>query len=216
DALRQVLVGGSGGGDAVPLGQLATVRIMPGPAMVRDENAMLTGYVYLDLDGRDPEDYVGEAAGVLARKLSLPSGYTLSWSGQYEAFQRISLRLLKVVPLTLAFIAVLLYWSTRSAAKTGLVLLAVPFSAIGAIWSLYLLGYPMSPAVWVGLIALLGVDAETGTFMVLYLDLAWRKRVAAGRVGAPPGLRGAVLAGGGRWIRPPILMVGTRFLGGLR
>ena len=117
DALRQVLVGGSDGRDAVPLGQLATVRIVPGPAMIRDENAMLTGYVYLDLDGRDPEDYVAEAAGVLARKLNLPAGYTLLWSGQYEAFQRISLRLLKVVPLTLAFIAVLLYWNTRSAAK---------------------------------------------------------------------------------------------------
>ena len=103
--------------------------------MVRDENAMLTGYVYLDLDGRDPQDFVAEAAGVLARKLSLPSGYTLLWSGQYEAFRRINLRLLKVVPLTLAFIAVLLYWSTRSVPKTGMVLLAVPFSAIGAIWS---------------------------------------------------------------------------------
>ena len=97
----------------------------------------------------------------------MPAGYTLSWSGQYEAFRRINLRLLQVVPLTLLLIAVLLYWNTRSAAKTGLVLLAVPFSAIGAVWSLYLLGYPMSPAVWVGLIALLGVDAETGTFMVL-------------------------------------------------
>jgi hypothetical protein len=139
DALRRVLVGGSGG-DPVPLGQLATVRIVPGPAMVRDENAMLTGYVYLDLDGRDPDDYVADAAGVLARKLSLASGYTLSWSGQYEAFQRISLRLVKVVPLTLVFIAVLLYWNMRSAVKTGLVLLAVPFSAIGAIWSLYLHG----------------------------------------------------------------------------
>jgi Cu(I)/Ag(I) efflux system membrane protein CusA/SilA len=115
--------------------------------MIRDENAMLTGYVYLDLDGRDPEDYVAEAAEVLARKLSLPAGYTLSWSGQYEAFRRINLRLLQVVPLTLVFIAVLFYWNTRSAAKTGLVLLAVPFSAIGAIWSLYVLGYPMSPAV---------------------------------------------------------------------
>ena len=120
-----------------------------------------------------------------ARKLSLPAGYTLSWSGQYEAFRRINLRLLQVVPLTLLLIAVLLYWNTRSVAKTGLVLLAVPFSAIGAVWSLYLLGYPMSPAVWVGLIALLGVDAETGTFMVLYLDLAWQKAVPKAACGRP-------------------------------
>jgi Cu(I)/Ag(I) efflux system membrane protein CusA/SilA len=212
DALRQVLVGGSGG-DPVPLGQLATVRIVPGPAMVRDENAMLTEYVYLDLDGRDPEAYVADAARVLARKLSLPTGYSLTWSGQYEAFQRISLRLVKVVPLTLVFIAVLLYWSTRSAAKTGLVLLAVPFSAIGAIWSLYLLGYPMGPAVWVGLIALLGVDAETGTFMVLYLDLAWQKGVEEGRMQTSSDLRQAVLAGAVRRIRPKAMTVATMFLG---
>jgi copper/silver efflux system protein len=213
DALRQVLVGGSAGGDPVPLGQLATVRIVTGPAMIRDENAMLTGYVYLDLDGRDPLDYVAEAAGVLSRKLSLPAGYTLLWSGQYEAFQRISRRLLQLVPLTLGFIAVLLYWSTRSAVKTGLVLLAVPFSAIGAIWSLYWLGYPLSPAVWVGLIALLGVDAETGTFMVLYLDLAWQKRVAEGRMGTHADLRQAVLAGAVRRIRPKFMTVATMFLG---
>jgi Cu(I)/Ag(I) efflux system membrane protein CusA/SilA len=213
DALRQVLVGGSGGADPVPLGQLAAVSIVSGPAMVRDENAMLTGYVYLDLDGRDPGDYVGEAAAVLARGLSLPPGYTLSWSGQYEAFERISRRLWRVVPLTLAFIAMLLYWSTRSVAKTGLVLLAVPFSAIGAIWSLALLGYPMSPAVWVGLIALLGVDAETGTFMVLYLDLAWQKRVAEGRMKSREDLREAVLAGAVRRIRPKFMTVATMFLG---
>jgi Cu(I)/Ag(I) efflux system membrane protein CusA/SilA len=117
------------------------------------------------------------------------------------------------VPLTLAFIAMLLYWSTRSVAKTGLVLLAVPFSAIGAIWSLALLGYPMSPAVWVGLIALLGVDAETGTFMVLYLDLAWQKRVAEGRMKSREDLREAVLAGAVRRIRPKFMTVATMFLG---
>jgi len=213
DALRHVLVGGAGGDDPAPLGQLATVKVAAGPAMVRDENGMLTGYVYLDLDGRDPEDYIAEAAGVLARKLNLPTGYTVLWSGQYEAFQRINRRLLQVVPLTLALVAVLIYWSTRSAAKTGLVLLAVPFSAIGAIWSVYLLGYPMSPAVWVGLIALLGVDAETGTFMVLYLDLAWQKRVAEGRINTMADLRESVMAGAVRRIRPKFMTVATMFLG---
>jgi Cu(I)/Ag(I) efflux system membrane protein CusA/SilA len=213
DALRQVLVGGSDGREAVSLGQLAIVRVTSGPAMIRDENAMLTGYVYLDLDGRDAEEYIAEAAEVLARKLSMPAGYTLSWSGQYEAFRRINLRLLQVVPLTLLLIAVLLYWNTRSAAKTGLVLLAVPFSAIGAVWSLYLLGYPMSPAVWVGMIALLGVDAETGTFMVLYLDLAWQKAVVEGRMRTPADLRQAVLSGAARRIRPKFMTVATMFLG---
>jgi len=181
--------------------------------MIRDENAMLTGYVYLDLDGRDAEEYIAEAAGVLARKLSMPAGYTLSWSGQYEAFRRINLRLRQVVPLTLLLIAVLLYWNTQSAAKTGLVLLAVPFSAIGAVWSLYLLGYPMSPAVWVGLIALLGVDAETGIFMVLYLDLAWHKAVVEGRMRTTADLRQAVLLGAARRIRPKFMTVATMFLG---
>ena len=213
DALRQVLVGGADGRDVTSLGQLAAVRVKPGPAMIPDENAMLTGYVYLDLDGRDAEDYIGEAAGVLERKLSLPAGYTVSWSGQYEAFRRINLRLLQVVPLVLLLIAVLLYWNTRSAAKTGLVLLAVPFSAIGAVWSLYLLGYPMSPAVWVGMIALLGVDAETGTFMVLYLDLAWQKSVLEGRMRTLADLRQAVLAGAARRIRPKFMTVATMFLG---
>ncbi len=213
DALRRVPVDNAGGGDPSPLGQLATVEVVPGPAMIRDENGMLTGYVYLDVGGRDAGDYMAEAAGVLARRLSLPAGYTLAWSGQYEAYQRVTRRLLQVVPLTLAFIAVLLYWSTRSWTKTGLVLLAVPFSAIGAICMLWLLGYPMSPAVWVGLIALLGVDAETGTFMVLYLDLAWRKRVAEGRMQTLADLREAVLAGAVGRIRPKFMTVSTMFVG---
>jgi copper/silver efflux system protein len=213
DALRQVLVGGTVGGAPAPLGQLATVRIVTGPAMIRDENAMLTGYVYLDLEGRDAQDYIAEAAGVLSRKLSLPAGYTVLWSGQYEAFERIRRRLLQVVPLTLTLIAVLLYWSTGSVVKTGLVLLAVPFSAIGAIWSLYWLAYPISPAVWVGFIALLGVDAETGTFMMLYLDLAWRKRVAEGQMATQADLRQAVLAGAVRRIRPKFMTVATMFMG---
>jgi Cu(I)/Ag(I) efflux system membrane protein CusA/SilA len=213
DALRQVLVGGSANSDPTPLGRMASVQIVPGPSMIRDENAMPTGYVYLDLDGRDPEDYIREAADVLAKKLILPRGYTLSWSGQYEAFERIHRRLMHVVPLTMLFIALLLYGSTRSIARTGLVLLAVPFSAIGAIWSLYILGYPMSPAVWVGLIALLGVDTETGTFMVLYLDLAWQERAAKSQISTQAGLRDAVLAGAVRRIRPKFMTVATMFLG---
>jgi Cu(I)/Ag(I) efflux system membrane protein CusA/SilA len=212
DALRDVLVGGSTG-DPVPLGQLATVRTVPGPAMIRDENALLTGYVYLDLDGRDAADYISEADAVLSRELKLPPGYALTWSGQYEAYQRVSRRLMTVVPLTVAFIAVLLYWSTRSMAKSALVLLAVPFSAIGAIWSLYLLGYSVSPAVWVGVIALLGVDAETGMFMLLYLDLAWQKRVADGRMATATDVRHAVLEGAIRRIRPKFMTVATMFLG---
>ena len=195
------------------LGQLASVGAVAGPTMIRDENAMLTAYVYLDLEGRDPADYVAEATSLLAHKLSLPPGYALFWSGQYEAYRRTTTSLLKLVPLTLGLIALLLYWNTRSAAKAGLVLLAVPFSAIGAIWSVYLLGYPMSPAIWVGLIALLGVDAETGIFMLLYLDLAWQRCVAEGGMRTHADLRQAVLAGAVRRIRPKAMTVATMFLG---
>jgi copper/silver efflux system protein len=213
DALREVLVGGSANTAPIPLGQVASVQVIPGPAMIRDENALLTGYVYLELDGRDPENYIREARDVLAKKLILPPGYTLTWSGQYEAFTRIRHRLMQVVPFTLLLCALLLYASTRSLARTGLVLLAVPFSAIGAIWSLYLLGYPLSPAVWVGIIALMGIDIETGTFMVLYLDLAWKERAAKSQLWSQADLRNAVLAGAVRRIRPKFMTVATMFIG---
>ena len=213
DALQRVLVGGVGGNDPVPVKELAAVRMVAGPAMIRDENAMPTGYVYLDLEGRDPAGYVAEASALLSRRLSLPAGYTLLWSGQYEAFQRVTVRLRQVVPFTLLCVAILLYWNTGSAIKTGMVLLAVPFSAVGAIWFLFVAGYPVSPAVWVGLIALLGVDAETGMFMVLYLDLAWQRRVAEGRMRTREDVRKAILAGAVRRIRPKFMTVAAMFLG---
>jgi Cu(I)/Ag(I) efflux system membrane protein CusA/SilA len=213
DALKQIPVSASTGGDPTPLGQLADVRVVQGPSMIRNENGMLTGYVYVDPGDRDPAGYIAEASQQIARQVKLPAGYTLTWSGQYEAYQRVSRRLLQVVPLTLALIALLVYWNTRSAPKTALVLLAVPFSAIGGVWSLWLLGYPLSPAVWVGVIALLGVDAETGMFMLLYLDLAWRKLTAEGRTFTPADLRDAVLAGAVRRIRPKFMTVATMFLG---
>ena len=140
--------------------------------MIRDENGLLTGYVYVDLAGRDPQNYIDEANRLLRDKLAMPAGYAFSWSGQYEAMQRVRHRLRLVLPLTLALILLLLYLNTRSAIKTLIVLMAVPFSAVGAVWFLHLAGYNMSVGVWVGLIALLGIDAETGVFMLLYLDLA--------------------------------------------
>ncbi|QOY87535.1 efflux RND transporter permease subunit [Paludibaculum fermentans] len=213
DALRRVPVSGGEGSKSVPLGQLARVQTTQGPAMIRDENGLLTGYVYIDLEGRDPQEYVAEAEALLGAKLKLPGGYTLLWSGQYESYQRLSQRLRQVVPLTLLLIAILLYWNTGSLGRTALVLLAVPFSAIGAIWSLYLLGYPMSPAVWVGMIALLGVDAETGTFMVMYLDLAYEARKASGRLRTRSDLRQAILGGAVRRIRPKFMTVATMFIG---
>ena len=181
--------------------------------MIRDEDGLLTGYVYIDIAGRDPNGYVEAAAALLKDKLKLPPGYAISWSGQYEAAQRVKERLLLVVPLTLFLIFLLLYMNTRSITKTMLIILAVPFSAVGAIWFLYLLGYNMSIAVWVGLIALLGVDAETGIFMLLYLDLAYAQAKAEGRLRNLPELHAAIVDGAAKRIRPKFMTAATLLLG---
>src|SRR5262249_1509937 len=160
-ALERVLVS-TNGQRQIPLGQLATIRATTGPSMLRDENGLLTGYVYVDIGGRSASAYVEEARRVVEARVVLPAGYAISWSGQYEAMARARERLTAIVPVTLLLIVLLLYISTRSMTKTLIVLLAVPFSAIGAVWLLYGLGYNVSVAVWGGLIALLGVDAGTG------------------------------------------------------
>ena len=187
-SLSRVLVPAADGKMQIPLGQIATLKLTTGPGMLRNENGMLSGYVYVDVAGRDVGSYVAEAKRLVAREVSMPPGYTLVWSGQYEAMERVRERLKIVLPLTLFLIFLLLYLNTKSTAKTFMILLAVPFSAVGAIWLLYLLGYNMSIGVWVGLIALMGVDAETGVFMLLYLDLAFEERRAAGRMQQPRGL----------------------------
>ena len=203
----------AGGQRHVPLAQLASVRATTGPSMVRNENGLLTGYVYVDLENRDPRGYIEDAERLLAERLTLPPGYALSWSGQYEAMQRVSDRLTFVVPLTLLLILTLLYINTRSLAKTSIIMLAVPFSAIGAVWLLYLLGYNMSVGVWVGLIALLGVDAETGVFMLLYLDLAYEQAKREGRLRNLPELREAILQGAVKRLRPKFMTVATMLFG---
>jgi copper/silver efflux system protein len=152
---------------------LATLRTENGPAMIRDENGIPTSYVYVDVANRSVGDYVAEARKELNKQLQLPVGYSILWSGQYESAERVRQRLTLVVPLTIAIILFLLYINTRSFVKTTIIALAVPFSAVGALWMVYALGYNMSIAVWVGIIALLGIDAETGVFMLLYLDLAY-------------------------------------------
>ncbi len=182
-ALGRVLVPVAGGQKQIPVSQLARISITEGPAMIRNEDGLLAGYVYLDIAGRDPAGYIEEAGRLLREKVKLPPGYAISWSGQYEAMKRVREKLIWVVPFTLFLILFLLYLNTRSLAKTLIITLAVPFSAIGAFWFLYLLGYNLSIGVWIGLIALLGVDAETGVFMLLYLDLAYeqaKKRDACG------------------------------------
>jgi Cu(I)/Ag(I) efflux system membrane protein CusA/SilA len=181
--------------------------------MIRNEDGLLTGYVYVDMTGRDPRGYIDEADRLIRDTVRLPPGYAISWSGQYEAMERVAERLKTVVPITLFFIFLLLYLNTRSIAKTCIVLLAVPFSCIGAIWLLYLLGYNMSIAVWVGLIALLGVDAETGVFMLLYLDIAYEQAKKEGRLRTLAELRTAVLNGAVTRLRPKFMTTATTFLG---
>ena len=181
--------------------------------MIRNEDGLLTGYVYVDLAGRDPGSYIEEAAELLGEGVQLPAGYAVCWSGQYEAMQRVQERLMVVVPLTLFLILLLLYLNTRSVVKTVIVLLAVPFSAVGAVWFLYLLGYNMSIGVWVGLIALLGVDAETGVFMLLYLDLAYEQAKKEGRLRSLADLQAAIRYGAVQRLRPKFMTVATTFLG---
>jgi Cu(I)/Ag(I) efflux system membrane protein CusA/SilA len=212
ESLRRVLVSPANGQRHVPISDLAEVRTTPGPAMLRNENGLLTGYVYVDLAGRDPAGYVAEADQVIRNGVKLPAGSSISWTGQYEAVARMKQQLRGVIPVTLLLVVLLLYLNTRSLPKTLIVLLAVPFSAIGAVWALYLLGYHLSIAVWVGLIALMGVDAETGVFMLLYLDdaydRAWQKRMDG-----PIDLTQVVVDGAARRVRPKFMTVATMFLG---
>jgi len=213
DRLGRALVPAMGGKMQVPLAQIATLKLATGPSMLRNENGMLCGYVYVDVAGRDVGSYVAEAKRAVRDGVALPPGYTLAWSGQYEAMERVRERLKVVLPLTLFLISLLLYMNTRSTAKTLLILLAVPFSAVGAIWLLWMLGYNMSIGVWVGLIALMGVDAETGVFMLLYLDLAFEERRLADRMHTLSDLRAAIVQGAVKRIRPKFMTVATMFVG---
>jgi Cu(I)/Ag(I) efflux system membrane protein CusA/SilA len=212
DALERVLVATPSGAQ-IPLGQIADIRMRTGPGMIRDENGRLSGYVYVDVSGRDIGSYVRDAKKAVADKVKVPSGYELVWSGQYEFMERVAQRLKLVVPITLFIVFLLLYFNTGSAIKTMIILLAVPFSAIGAIWFLYLLHYNMSIAVWVGLIALLGVDAETAVFMLLYLDLAYHDTLNNGGIHSWDDLREAIVHGAVKRLRPKVMTVSCMLFG---
>jgi Cu(I)/Ag(I) efflux system membrane protein CusA/SilA len=211
--LSRVLVPVMGGKTQIPVSQLAGIKLSSGPAMLRDENGMLNGYVFVDVAGRDVGSYVEEAKRQVREKVNLPVGYTLTWSGQYEAMQRVRERLTIILPLTLFLIMLLLYMNTKSFTETMLIILAVPFSAVGAIWLLYLLGYNMSIGVWVGLIALLGVDAETAIFMLLYLNIAYEGAKKEGRMTSLADLQNAIHDGAVKRIRPKFMTVAVMFLG---
>jgi Cu(I)/Ag(I) efflux system membrane protein CusA/SilA len=212
DRLGRVLVPTMSGAQ-IPIAQLADIRLVSGPAMIRDENGMLAGYVYVDLAGRDVGGYVEEAKQIVADKVSLPTGYSLVWSGQYENMLRVRERLKVVVPITIFLIFVLLYMNTKSSVKATIVMLAVPFSVIGAVWLLYLLDYNVSIAVWVGMIALMGLDAETGVFMLLFLDLAYYDRVRQGLMRTKADLQEAIIHGAVKRIRPKMMTVCAAMMG---
>ena len=212
DRLGRVLVP-VGMGAQVPIAQLADVKMLQGPAMIRDENGFLAGYVYVDIAGRDVGGYVEEAKKVVASKVSLKPGYVLQWSGQYENMIRVRERLKMVIPVTLVLIFVLLYMNTRSAFKASIVMLAVPFSAIGAIWLFYLLGYNVSIAAWVGMIALMGLDAETGVFMMLFLDLSYDDAKKRGLLRNLAELDEAIIHGAVKRVRPKMMTVAAAFMG---
>jgi copper/silver efflux system protein len=212
EKLRRVLVPASTGAQ-IPLGELADISISLGPSMIRDENGMLAGYVYVDIDTSDVGGYVATARGAIGNLLALPAGYALQWSGEFENMLRVRQRLWVVIPIAILIIFILLYMNTKSVVKTCIVLAAVPFSMVGAIWLLYFLGYNTSIAVWVGIIALLGLDAETGVFMLLYLDMAYNERVKAGTMKSWQDLKEAVIHGAVRRIRPKMMTVCAMFMG---
>jgi Cu(I)/Ag(I) efflux system membrane protein CusA/SilA len=207
-ALGDVLVPTAAGAQ-IPLGQLADLRINPGPPMIRSENAQRTAWIFVDIAGRDLGGYVEDAKRAVGEQVAVPPGYTRLWSGQFEYLEKASARLKVVIPITLGLIVLLLYISNQSWFRVGVVLLALPFSLLGAFWFLYLLDYNLSLAVAVGIIALLGVDAETGQVMLLYLDTSYERFAAEGRMRDHADLYAAVHDGAVKRIRPKTMTVLT-------
>lgn len=235
DQLQRILVtartpggeGGAGGGGMdgaarsaamaasvqVPMGELADIRLVNGPAMVRDENGMLAGYVYVDVAGRDIGGYVEEAKRIVEKEVTRPTGYWLVWSGQYENMIRVRERLKVIVPVTFVLSFILLYMNTGSTFKALVVMLAVPFSLVGAVWLLWVLDYNISIGVWVGMIALMGLDAETGVFMLLFLDLSYEEARRKGRLRNMADLKEAIVHGAVKRIRPKMMTVAATTAG---
>ncbi len=213
-SLKRILVPlQDGSGNHVPLAQLAELKIVQGPPMIKSENALQTAWVYVDLRNIDVGTFVNRAKQVVAENITLPEGYTIVWSGQYEYLQAAEERFRVIIPLTLLLILLIIYLNTRSLIKTGIVLLAVPFSLVGAFWLLYLLGYHLSVAAWVGIIALAGLDAETGVVMLLYLDLSHRLWGDQGRLLTRGDLVQAIHHGAVRRIRPKLMTIATIIVG---
>jgi Cu(I)/Ag(I) efflux system membrane protein CusA/SilA len=212
ERLSQVLVSTPSGAQ-IPISQIADIKRVSGPSMIRDENGMLAGYVFVDLASNDIGGYVEHAKKVVREKLSLPAGFSLVWSGQYENMLRVRERLKIVVPVTLFLIFALLYLNTKSVVKASLVMLAVPFSLIGAVWLMWMLNYNISIAAWVGMIALMGLDAETGVFMLLFLDLSYEDAKRKGQLRSKAELIEAIIHGAVKRVRPKMMTVSAAFMG---
>jgi Cu(I)/Ag(I) efflux system membrane protein CusA/SilA len=196
----------------IPLGEMASIQINPGPPMIRSEGGRPETLVYV-VPNRDVGSYVADAKRIVSQQLLLPAGYTLAWSGEFEQIQETNARLIWAVPLTLLIIIILLFMATQSVFRVAVVMLAVPFSLVGAVWLLWLLGYHLSGAVWVGMIALAGLDAETGLVMLLYLDNSYDRFRAAGRMQNKQDLWNAVHDGAVKRIRPKTMTVAAAFIG---
>jgi Cu(I)/Ag(I) efflux system membrane protein CusA/SilA len=212
EALQRVLIP-TPSGQQIPLSQVTTVSVNKGPMVIRTEDTRPNVWIYVDIKDIDVGTYVNMAKRAVAENTKLPAGYNIVWSGQYEYMERAKQRLFYVIPFTILIIFVIIYLNTRSVTKTMIVFLAVPFSLVGAIWLLYLLDYNLSIAVWVGIIALAGLDAETGVVMLLYLDVAfedWKKKGLMRHLGD---LRDAIYHGAVRRIRPKIMTVATIIAG---
>lgn len=213
EALRRILVAVQQG--TVPLGQLADIRIVTGPPMIKDEDGVLVGYVFADIDPtlRDLGGWVDDAKALVAARLAVPAGYRLQWTGQYEFLEQMEARLRYIIPLTLGLVIILLYLSMRGWQQTLLVLATLPFAIAGSVWLLAFMDYNLSTAVWVGLIAVAGVAAETGIVMVVYLDEAFDRHRREGRIRRPEDVDAAVVEGASARVRPLVMTVATTVLG---
>ena len=203
-ALREILVP-TPRGPQIPMGELASIRIRKGPTAIKTENSRPNAWIYVDLADIDVGSYVKMARQAVAGQVEVPDGYNVVWSGQYEHMVRTRQHLMAVVPMTLLIVFVIIYLNTRSVFETAIVFLAVPFSLVGAFWLLYLLDYNMSVAVWVGIIALMGLDAETGVVMLLYLNVAYGKAVREGRMQRLSDLTGCIREGAVHRVRPKVM-----------
>ncbi|MCZ6528074.1 MAG: CusA/CzcA family heavy metal efflux RND transporter [Candidatus Dadabacteria bacterium] len=212
EELKRVLVSTPGGAQ-VPISLLADISFTTGPPQIRNENGQIVGYVFVDVQGKDYEGYVEKAKEVISERLDLPPGYFLEWAGQYEYLQRVRNKLKIMIPLTLALIFLLLYINFRSVIETIIILLSVPFALVGSIWLLYLLNYNLSVAVWVGMIALAGLAAQTGVMMIIYLDAEHDRWKSEGKLRSLEDLKELIIEGAVKRVRPKMMTVMSTTMG---